>query len=285
MKPFSVNPQLRRHLTIAAALLVAIAGVESSAAAEPANAEPAAAETYPLGDPVFDGLDDFDAELEDRAGFPDPLETVNRQTLRFNQLFDRLLIDPIARAYRFVVPSQARRAFRQLLANLNAPATLVNDLLQREWRDGGITVTRFALNTTVGVAGLFDPARDLGYEPHTSDFGQTLALEGVASGPFLVLPALGPTTMRDGVGTLVDIMFRPTTYLLAGTDQIFHAALRGGSSGIATRDANAEAMRALEDSSIDYYAALRNAYYQHRTAEIWKRRAHHREDVETAALD
>lgn len=282
MKAFSVSPYSRRPLALAAALLLALAFVESSTAAERANAEPGTVAADPLEDPLFD---DFDEEFEGPTSFPDPLEPLNRGTLRFNQRVDALLIAPVARAYRFVVPNQVRHGFRRILANLNAPAVLVNDLLQREWRDSGVTATRFMLNTTLGVGGIFDPARDFGYEPHSSDFGQTMALEGVTSGPFLMLPVAGPTTMRDGFGYLVDIMFQPTTYLLGGADQILHSALRGGSSGLATRDANAEAMQALEESSIDYYAALRSAYYQHRTAEIWERRGHRREVVETATSE
>jgi phospholipid-binding lipoprotein MlaA len=233
----------------------------------------------PLGDPLFDDLD------EEPAGFPDPLEGVNRTTLRINESIDDWLIDPVARAYRFAVPDEARRCLRRLFANINSPAVLMNDLLQREWRDGGITMTRFALNSTVGMAGLFDPAADFGYEPHSSDFGQTLALEGVRSGPYLVVPFFGPTTARDGIGSLVDLMFRPTTYFLVGADQIVATTLRGGSAGLVVRDANADALRALQESSIDYYAALRNAYYQHRTASIWDRRQHRLPLPETAAAD
>ena len=280
MKPFCVSPHSRRPLALAVALLLALACVESSTAAERANAEPSTAAEEPLEDPLFD---EFDDEFGGPTGFPDPLEPLNRGTLRFNQRVDALLIEPVARVYRYVVPNQVRHGFQRILANLNAPAILVNDLLQREWRDGGVTAARFALNSTIGVGGIFDPARDFGYDPHSSDFGQTMALEGVASGPFLMLPFAGPVTVRDGLGYLVDVMFRPTTYLLGGADQIWHAALRGGSTGLVARDANAEAMRALEDSSIDYYAALRSAYYQHRTAEIWERRGHRREVVETAA--
>jgi phospholipid-binding lipoprotein MlaA len=252
--------------------------------AEPVAAERPAADRGetrmdPLGDPLFDDLD------EQPPDFPDPFEGVNRTTLRINDSIDDWLIDPVARVYRFAVPDEARRCLRRLFANLNSPAVLMNDLLQREWRDSGITMARLALNSTVGMAGLFDPAADFGYEPHTSDFGQTLALEGVRSGPYLVVPLLGPTTARDGLGFLVDLMFRPTTYFLGGADQIVATTVRGGSAGLVVRDANADALRALQESSIDYYAALRNAYYQHRTASIWDRRQHRLPVLETAAAD
>lgn len=263
----------RATAILIAALLLVCRPVPAAAVGEVAPRDGATKAVTPLADPLFGDLYD---EAEP-AGFPDPLEPVNRGTLRVNRTVDRWLIDPIARTYRWVVPDPARRSIRNLFDNVNAPAVLANDLLQREWRDGGTTVVRFMLNTTVGIAGLFDPAADLGYARHNADFGQTLALEGVASGPFLVLPLLGPTTVRDGVGTLVDLMFRPTTYFLGGADQLLYATVHGGGTGLVQRDANAEALHALEDSSIDYYAALRNAYFQHRTAQIWERREHRRD--------
>jgi phospholipid-binding lipoprotein MlaA len=202
---------------------------------------------------------------------------VNRQTLRFNRGVDRWLLNPIASTYGFLVPGPAKKAVQRFFANLNAPAIMVNDLLQREWSDAGTTVSRFAINTTVGMAGFFDPAAEFGFQGHDSDFGQTLALYGVKSGPFLMLPILGPTCARDGLGGLVDLMFRPTTYLLGPADQLLYTTVWGGSSGIVQREANADALQALEESSIDYYAALRNAYCQNRIAQIWHGREHHRE--------
>jgi phospholipid-binding lipoprotein MlaA len=192
--------------------------------------------------------------------------------LRFNQHLDRWLLNPVTRVYGFIVPAAGRRAVRRIFANLNCPSILVNDLLQREWKDAGVTASRFALNTTIGLAGMLDPATALGLERHDSDFGQTLALAGVKSGPFIMLPALGPITFRDFFGLFVDALFRPTTYFLGPGAEIIY----NGSSGFVTREGNFEALQALEASSVDYYSALRNAYYQDRTAMIWKRREHHR---------
>jgi phospholipid-binding lipoprotein MlaA len=224
---------------------------------------------------------------EEPAGFPDPLEGVNRQTLRFNRGVDRWVLDPIASVYGFIVPGPAKKAVQRFFVNLNAPVVMVNDLLQREWSDAGTTVSRFVINTTVGMAGFFDPAAEFGFQGHVSDFGQTLALAGVDSGPFLMLPILGPTCVRDSFGGIVDLMFRPTTYLLGPGDQLLYTTVWGGSSGIVQREANSEALRALEESSIDYYAAFRNAYYQTRVAQIWNRREHHRvgatDDADEAA--
>ncbi len=239
-------------------------------------------------DPLFDEEDAFAEE----PGFPDPFEGVNRATFAFNRQVDRFFIDPMARAYRFVVPAPARRAVRRALINLDAPVTFVNDVLQLEPRDAAVTVTRFVLNTTVGVVGLFDVAKDLAkLEGHESDFGQTLALSGIPSGPYLVIPVLGPNTVRDVTGWAVDILFRPTTYLLTPGGSFFLTGfLEPGSEilvttlfqnsaeiaeGFATREASGDALAALEASSLDYYAALRNAYYQNRTAIIWRRGPDH----------
>lgn len=219
----------------------------------------------------------FDDEFDDGpVGFPDPFESVNRQTLRFNRGIDRWLLNPIASTYGFLVPGPAKKAVQRFFSNLNAPVTMVNDLLQREWTDAGTTVSRFAINTTVGMAGFFDPAAEFGFMGHDSDFGQTLALYGVNSGPFLMLPILGPTCARDSIGGVVDLLFRPTTYILGPADQLLYTTVWGSSSGIVQREANADALRALEESAIDYYAALRNAYYQNRIAQIWNGREHHR---------
>jgi phospholipid-binding lipoprotein MlaA len=239
-------------------------------------------------DPLFDD----DAATDEEAGLPDPFERVNRATFTFNRQVDRFFIDPLARAYRFVVPAPARRGVRRALLNLDAPVTFVNDVLQLEPGDAAVTAARFLLNTTVGVAGFLDVAKELAdLEGHESDFGQTLALSGAPSGPYLVIPILGPNTARDATGWVVDILFRPTTYLLTPGGSFFLTGLLepGGellvttlvqntaeiAEGFTTREASGEALAALEASSLDYYAALKNAYWQNRTALIWRRGPDH----------
>jgi phospholipid-binding lipoprotein MlaA len=216
---------------------------------------------------------EFDAASEEQpVGFPDPLEKLNRETLALNQNLDYWIFNPITKVYQVLLPEPARLSVRRVLANLNSPSVMANDLLQREWKDAGVTVARFAVNTTCGLAGMFDPAKSWGLEPHSSDFGQTLALAGVPSGAYLVLPVLGPTTVRDGFGNLVDLLFRPMTYLLGPVDQLFYGSIQSGSAGLAARDEHSEELQMLEKSSIDFYATLRNAFYQNRTEEIWARR-------------
>jgi len=145
----------------------------------------------------------------------------------------------------------------------------VNDVLQLRFDDAGQTLGRFLLNSTVGMGGLFDAGIEAGWEWHDADFGQTLALYGAPSGPYLVLPVFGPTTLRDGFGDVVDRMFEPLTYvfgigLLGSSIQV----VVGTGTGITTYEAHADELEQLEEGSIDFYAALRSVYLQSREAEI-----------------
>ena len=276
-----------RSLGVAcAALSIALASAPRPMRAD--TEQIAAAPRQDALDAEYAGVDEENATA--RSGFPDPLEPVNRKVLLFNQQLDRFLLDPITRFYRFIVPDPAKRAVRRAFDNLGATSVMVNDVLQCEWKDAGVTAGRFVLNSTFGMAGFVDVAAEVGLPEHSSDFGQTLALAGVPSGPFLLLPVLGPTNARDGVGYVVDLFFRPTTWLIGPGNLLFLNSevlfgpgeqlvlntIQTGSTGIALREEHSEELRMLRESSVDYYAALRNAYYQNRTAEIWSRREHHR---------
>jgi phospholipid-binding lipoprotein MlaA len=226
--------------------------------------------------PVLAGAhepDPLDEAPETAPSASDPFEHVNRVTFAVNDRIDRWMIEPVTRVYAFIVPAPGRRAVRRALTNLNAPAVFVNDILQLEPKDAAVTAARFTVNTTVGVLGFLDVAERMGLEGHHSDFGQTLALCGVPSGPYLIVPVVGPTTARDGTGYLVDVLFRPTTYILTpGATLLMFTSIQEGSTGIAARDAHADELRALEASSIDYYASPRSAFLQDRAARIWARR-------------
>ncbi len=229
-------------------------------------------------DPLFD---DADEELH----FPDPFETTNRGTFAMNRGVDRVFIEPVTRTYRWLVHDDIRRAIRYFFRNLNSPSIIVNDVLQREWQDAAVSASRTGINTTIGLVGLFDPATWLGLPHHDADFGQTLALAGMPSGPYMIIPLLGPTTARDGLGAVVDFAFRPSTYFFGSTllgglpgigDQLFYSSLQGGSSGLVTRAAVQPELEALRESSVDFYATLRTAYHQARMAAIWDDRARHK---------
>lgn len=218
-------------------------------------------------DPLFDVLDEEGAEAEP-GSFPDPFEGVNRGIFAFNTVLDRWALDPLTNSYRVVVPRPVQRAIVRVLANLNTSVVFINDTLQADFESAGLTLWRGVVNTTVGMGGLLDPSTALGVPGHRNDFGITLARWGVASGPYLMFPVLGPTNLRDSVGSVVDLAFRPSTFLLWGTDALAYATIQGGSMGLTERASALEGLQALRTSSIDYYAALRNAYFQSRVAAL-----------------
>jgi phospholipid-binding lipoprotein MlaA len=229
-------------------------------------ATPAAADEP---DPLFDALDE--EEDSGPTSFPDPIEGVNRAVFRFNATLDRWVLDPLTNTYRVVFPRPIHRAIVRVLANLNSSVILVNDVLQGDPEAAGLTLWRVVVNSTVGFGGILDPSTALGVEGHHNDFGVTLARYGVPSGPYLMFPVLGPTNLRDSVGGVIDLAFRPSTFLLWGSDALAYATIQGGSMGLTERADALEGMHALRNSSIDYYAALSNAYFQNRMAVLRER--------------
>jgi phospholipid-binding lipoprotein MlaA len=204
-----------------------------------------------------------DAELfgaERAIPEPDPLEGMNRALFGFNEGVDRFVMEPLARAYGFVLPDVAKRAVLRVFANLNAPVIFVNDVFQLAPRRAGVTLSRFVVNTTVGIVGVMDVAQRIGLEGHHSDFGQTLGVAGVPTGPYLVLPIAGPSSARDAFGGVVDLAFRPQTYFLGPIDLLIIQS----SGGVATREAYIEELEKLRASSLDFYATMRNIYFQRR---------------------
>jgi phospholipid-binding lipoprotein MlaA len=222
----------------------------------PQNASESA-DTDAVSDPFFE--DDL---IEPQFG--DPLEPANRPIFAGNMALDRFFIDPVARVYGTITPKPVKQAVRSVFSNLNAPVVMVNEMLQLRGRRAAQTLGRFVLNSTLGFAGIFDPAAELGWNEHQADFGQTLGNIGVGPGPYLVLPLLGPSTARDAVGTVVDLALRIDTWILPLQGQLF----LGGGFGISEREGRREELRALRESSIDFYAAVRSAYLQTREARV-----------------
>lgn len=240
---------------------------EAAEATDEAASDAASAAFEAGPDPLFD--DDEAFEELDREIY-DPLEGMNRTFFGLNRWVDRLVWKPVTKGYQFIVPEPGRKAVRRFFLNLGSAPIFVNDLLQLRVKDAGVTLGRFLINSTLGMGGLFDAAIEAGWEAHHSDFGQTLALTGVGPGPYLVLPVLGPTTIRDGFGVIVDRAFEPLTYifgfgLLGPSIQL----MIGAGNGIATREEYLDELERLEESSVDYYAAIRSVYLQNREAEIW----------------
>lgn len=198
----------------------------------------------------------------------DPFESTNRAIFAFNNTIDNVLIHPIVETYRFVFPEPVRKGFSNVLVNLKSPVTFANQLLQGDLEGAGDVVTRASVNTLIGVGGIFDVAGHEGIEYEPEDFGQTLAVWGVPNGPYLVVPILGPSTLRDYVGYFVDMYSDPLNLYLRNIDEDGWVYARAGANYLVLRDNLMDVLKELEESSVDYYAAGRSTYYQHRNALI-----------------
>lgn len=193
-------------------------------------------------------------------GSEDPLESVNRKVFWFNDQFDTYLLVPVAKGWDFVVPRPAQTSVSNFFANLRFPIDTVNNLLQGKPGNAATVAGRFAINTTVGLAGFFDPASSWGLEPHVEDFGQTLGRWGVGQGPYLVLPVLGPSTIRDGTGLIVDIPLAVTPFFV---DWYYSLAARTVEL-VNFRASILDQVKQAKEASFDYYSFVRNAYLQRR---------------------
>ena len=194
----------------------------------------------------------------------DPLEGLNRVFFYTNGVLDYLIFEPIALGYRYITPQAARKAIRRAFDNLSSPIIFANDLLQFRFRRAATTFSRFAINSTVGLLGLFDVAAELGLEPHDADFGQTLHALGVGDGIYLVLPLFGPTTARDAVGLGVDNLLDPRSWFLSSTQRI---ALYAG-EGVVRREELIDPIDFLVEFSDSSYEDVRAWTYQQRAAEL-----------------
>lgn len=196
----------------------------------------------------------------------DPFEPMNRKIFAFNMGFDKVILRPAAVAYRAVLPMGVREANTNFLDNLESPVIFLNDLLQLKPARAGNTLARFGINTFVGFLGFFDPAEAMGIEYHDEDFAQTLGHYGVSSGPYLMLPFLGPLPPRDTAGFVVDIFTDPMTYILWERRTLAIALF--ATDTVDVRHQFLDQTDELERSSVDYYAAIRSLYMQRMDALI-----------------
>ncbi|MGA7675404.1 MAG: VacJ family lipoprotein [Rhizomicrobium sp.] len=197
----------------------------------------------------------------------DPYEPTNRAVFKMNTAIDNAFAKPVAKFYNHAVPVPVRDGVHNFVTNLDKPVTFGNDILQGEAARASETVERFTLNSTLGVAGIFDVATVLGVPDHSEDFGQTLGVWGVGEGPYLVVPFMGPDPPRDLTGDVVDVFMDPLTYIkFHGSDTWY--AVRGGVSLLDLRARNVDTVEQIERTSIDFYATTRSLYRQYRNAEI-----------------
>jgi phospholipid-binding lipoprotein MlaA len=195
----------------------------------------------------------------------DPWEPFNDKTFWFNRQFDRYLLKPVATGWDWVVPAVVQESLKNALTNVGVVRRVVNNVLQGNLPGAGREVGRFLINSTLGIAGFFDVAKSaFDIEKSDRDTGQTLGVYGVGQGPYLIVPLLPPLTVRDGVGFVVDVALDPLVYFAPV------AALGGrtGATVINDRSLNLELYENVEETTLDLYSAVRNAYLQRRAKAI-----------------
>ena len=205
-------------------------------------------------------------------------EKFSRGTLKFNQAFDKAIFKPIAKGYR-VLPQPIRTGTNNFVSNLRSLLSFSNNILQGDFKNAGNTAGRFAINTTVGILGVFDPASKMGFEKKSrEDFGQTLGVWGAGTGCYFVLPILGPTTTRDAVGLIGNVFIDPVYHLthnsetdiVVGNENLseHNYYYYRGTDAVDFRSKNIESFDSLEENSIDFYASLKSLYLQNRQQRI-----------------
>ena len=197
----------------------------------------------------------------------DPLEGFNRAIFKFNNVADRLILEPVARGYR-KLPSPMQSGISNFLSNLRLPLIIVNQLLQGQVKNSAESTGRFIVNTTAGVVGLFDVADRIGLEEKEEDYGQTLATWGVGDGFYVVLPIFGPSSLRDSAGLILTAVTDPVNAYAVTEGEGWVVPVRTTINAIDRRSKIIDEVNALRNNSVDYYAAVRSSYYQNRKAAI-----------------
>ena len=197
----------------------------------------------------------------------DPFEPVNRAIFSFNNVADRIVLEPIAKGYK-KLPSPLQSGINNFLSNLRAPLVVVNQLLQGQGENAVQSSGRFIVNSTVGLFGLFDVAEKIGLEEKEEDYGQTLATWGVGDGFYIVLPLFGPSNLRDTSGMVLTMLTDPINAYAVSEGEAWLVPMRTADNAVDTRSQIIDEVNALRDNSVDYYAAVRSSYYQNRKAAI-----------------
>ena len=213
----------------------------------------------PVGDP--EALQEFRENN-------DPFEPANRAMFEVNEVIDKAVLQPIAEAYRDLIPQPVRSGIRNVLGNLLTPTILTGDLLQGNLPRARETLGRFIVNSTIGIGGIVDVGRRYDVHGHSEDMGQTFAVWGVDEGFFMFVPLLGPTTARDLVGFGVDIYTNPQSMIGQGQILDVWNYTRVGMTVVDTREALLEPFDMVRKTSLDPYSTLRSAYRQRRAFEI-----------------
>ena len=245
---------------------------------------PAPAPSSPPETQSDEPLDPF-ARAEEGAGEEyDPFEPMNTNIFEFNRQVDRFVLKPVAKGYNFVMPDLVQVGISNIFTNLRFAPRFLNNVFQGKLKGAGIEMGRFLINSTIGLAGFFDPAKHIDLVTPEEDMGQTLGFYGVKPGPYLVLPLLPPFTVRDFVGFVGDVFLNPINWLVVPiievdgvpsvidhknrmTTSIIQTGSRVGET-VNERSRNLEKYQGVEEATLDLYTAVRNAYLQTRAKAI-----------------
>ena len=234
-----------------------------------------------IDDELFDPFDESpqEAQIEEY----DPFETANSAIFEFNYQLDRFVVKPIAKVYNFFIPPDVQQSFSNVFQNIRFFPRLLNNIFQAKFEGAGIELSRFLINSTLGVGGLFDPAGimfDLKTPPE--DLGQTLGTYGIGPGPYLMVPFFGPFTLRDGAGFIGDAFLDPFNWFVLpfinvdsipqlvedrSTRRNIRLGLTAGEA-VNLRALSLESFQGVEDGTLDLYGAIRNGYLQQRQKAI-----------------
>ena len=218
-----------------------------------------------------DGQDDLSKNKNGEV--KDCFESINRGIFAFNQGLDQIVIEPIAKGYRYL-PSPIRAGTSNVLNNLSNVVTIPNNILQGDFKAAGNNTLRFIINTTLGIVGIFDVAGIIGFEKlDKEDYGQTLASWGMGPGCYIVLPVLGPSTARDTVGSLTNYLGGDAWYNITVRNDTHYVTdfdyyTSKGLEGVDLRAKNIESFNNLEENSMDFYASIKSLYLQNRQQKI-----------------
>lgn len=218
----------------------------------------------------------------------DPLEPMNRKIFAFNMAADKYALTPIAKGYRKVTTPGFRLKVRTFVGNLKTPLTIVNDLLQLNFKNAGRDLSRFVINSTIGFLGVYDVADRMGIAPNYQGFGTTMAVWGIPSGPYLVLPLLGPSNVRDFTGTAANFAFDPLTVIARKNDNDDTTRSLLAADFVEAVAAYEGSLNLLEEgrrSSLDFYAYMRSMYQQYRKKTIENAKGIHTDEDEKAAYE
>ena len=218
----------------------------------------------PEEDEEFEGFEDSE---EDPATIKDPFEPLNRVMFKFNDKLYFLVLEPLAQGYNKIVPEKARIGVSRFFSNLTTPIRFVNSLLQFKFDRAGTELSRFLINTTVGLAGFMDPAREKWkISKHKEDFGQTMGFFGSGPGFYVNWPILGPSSLRDSIGMVLDLFLDPTTYLFP--HEKWGVSVVRAYDRVNETSLNIDLYESLKKDAFDPYTFFRDAYHQHRESMI-----------------